>query len=271
MNNKYRSKEHMINEKFKKLLLDEDINRHPNYNFTESVFTGQGFPITFRCDLHNKEITLHKAAYLKSIKNRCDECESEFTEFYQIEKFIAKANRKHNSKFDYSKVKDYSSTKVLTITCPIHGDFKQVAQDHLRSTCGCHACGEEYAKAEGAKATEGWTREGYINRIKGDTSNVYVIQIEGNGELFYKIGITCNSVWYRFRGKKHLPKEYTITIKHLFNNLDAGVAFDFEKALHEKNHLNRYEPLIKFAGHTECYKKVPKYIEPYLGILETLS
>jgi hypothetical protein len=55
--------------------------------------------------------------------------------------FISKAKLKHKSKFSYEKV-NYSNnrTKVI-ITCPIHGDFMQTPDSHLRGN-GCPDCGK---------------------------------------------------------------------------------------------------------------------------------
>lgn len=61
------------------------------------------------------------------------------------EKYIIKANKIHDNKYNYSKtVYTYGHVKV-TITCPIHGDFKQRAVNHLRNH-GCSKCGLEKNK-----------------------------------------------------------------------------------------------------------------------------
>lgn len=262
---RYKSKEDRLEAGFKKLLLDPKLNLHTNYNFSSSIFTGQKEPITFRCDIHNKEITIKEASYLKSEKNRCEECEAEFIEFYQTEGFIAKANRKFNSKFNYSKIEDYRYKEPVTIICPIHGEFTQVPNVHLMSVCGCTKCGDEYSKSFG-----GHSKSAYINKTKSDTSNVYVIKLTGNNESFYKIGITSYTVDERFK-QGYLPEEYSIEIKYIFNELDKGLAYDFEKLLHKNNKLNKYKPLIKFAGYTECFTEVPTDLKQYQDLLETIT
>ena len=265
----YNSIEDKLEAGFKKLLLDPRLNFHPNYNFTNSVFKGQVEPITFRCDLHNKDITIKKAAYLKSEKNRCEECEAEFIEFYQTEGFIAKANRKFNSKFNYSKVEDYRYKEPVTIICPNHGEYRQIPHVHLRSACGCTKCGEEYATK--TNLVSNWSREAYINKVGNRTSNVYVIKITGNNESFYKIGITCKKISQRFKSNKYLSEEYSIEVKHIFKDLEASVAYDFEKLLHTMNKEYKYKPLIKFGGYTECFTEVPTDLKQYQDLLETIT
>jgi len=61
--------------------------------------------------------------------------------------FISKAKEVHGDKYNYDKTNyEYSNQKVI-ITCPIHGDFPQIANDHL-SGKGCFKCreskGEKY-------------------------------------------------------------------------------------------------------------------------------
>ena len=56
------------------------------------------------------------------------------------EKFIEEANKKHNNKFDYSKVEYVNTHEEVIIKCPIHGYFKQTPFDHLRTSSGCPKC-----------------------------------------------------------------------------------------------------------------------------------
>lgn len=55
-------------------------------------------------------------------------------------KFIQKANKIHNFKYDYSKVNYVSSMKHICIICPLHGEFFQIPSNHL-SGYGCKTCG----------------------------------------------------------------------------------------------------------------------------------
>ena len=58
------------------------------------------------------------------------------------EDFINKANIIHNNKYDYSKVKYINSRTKICIICPIHGEFWQIPNLHLRGN-GCFKCGRE--------------------------------------------------------------------------------------------------------------------------------
>lgn len=56
-----------------------------------------------------------------------------------IEKFIETANKIHNFKYDYSKVNYVDAKTKICVICPLHGDFLQTPDMHLRGA-GCPKC-----------------------------------------------------------------------------------------------------------------------------------
>lgn len=58
-----------------------------------------------------------------------------------VEEFEKRANELHNCKYKYHG--DYVKGSIeVTITCPLHGDFKQTPYHHLQGQ-GCPVCGRE--------------------------------------------------------------------------------------------------------------------------------
>ena len=56
-----------------------------------------------------------------------------------INYFISEVKKVHDDKYDYSKV-DYNNANTnIIIICPEHGEFKQIAHNHLRGQ-GCPKC-----------------------------------------------------------------------------------------------------------------------------------
>lgn len=53
--------------------------------------------------------------------------------------FIGRAREVHGDRYDYSRVQYQRSLSKVTITCPDHGDFEQVAAYHLNGN-GCQQC-----------------------------------------------------------------------------------------------------------------------------------
>lgn len=94
---------------------------------------------------HKQEARVH----LRS-KHGCKICAIEATKKIMSksnEEFIEQATRLHHGKYSYLKTLYTNDSSYVTITCPIHGDFKQVAGSHIgKNLCGCKACGVEASK-----------------------------------------------------------------------------------------------------------------------------
>lgn len=56
-----------------------------------------------------------------------------------IKMFVEKANNVHFNKYDYSKVDYINSKTKVCIICPIHGEFFQIPNSHIRGH-GCQKC-----------------------------------------------------------------------------------------------------------------------------------
>lgn len=74
------------------------------------------------------------------------------------EQFIYEAQQKHNYFYDYEKVKYEGKGVVITIVCPIHGDFTQVPAVHLYNGAGCPKCAIEIVADVHRYTTEDFIR-----------------------------------------------------------------------------------------------------------------
>jgi len=75
-----------------------------------------------------------------------------------LEQFIEKANKKHDSAYDYSLVtkETYKDTRsIIEVVCPIHGSWYVQGHSHLNAKVGCRKCYFESNKT---------TREDFIKR-----------------------------------------------------------------------------------------------------------
>lgn len=63
------------------------------------------------------------------------------------EQFILDARKVHGDKYDYSKTNYIRSNIRVIITCPIHGDFEQTPNNHLKGT-QCPICGNIQSQCE---------------------------------------------------------------------------------------------------------------------------
>ena len=151
----------------------------------------------------------------------------------------------HGDKYDYSKTIYTIAHERVTITCPIHGDFEQVAYYHLNGN-GCKVCGYQY---------NCYTKENYVASCPNG-SYLYLIEMFGNDEKFYKIGISKN-VKNRLR-QIEISSNYTYETKiiHKVFNVDASIVYDFEIFMHDMYHGLSYKPNKSFHGMSECFKGI---------------
>lgn len=76
----------------------------------------------------------------------CAECAG--LKKHSDESFIKRAIEAHGNTYDYSKVNYSGAGSKVTIVCPVHGDFEQIASDHINLGCGCPKCSGRQSKPE---------------------------------------------------------------------------------------------------------------------------
>ena len=104
---------------------------------------------------------------------------------YITENFIERANIVHNFKYSYILTTYTGIFNKVIITCPLHGEFKQKANDHLDG-CGCPNCG----LISGAKArtkTTAW----FINSAMNIHKDRYFYEKSIYKGWNIKLIITC--------------------------------------------------------------------------------
>ena len=92
------------------------------------------------------------------------------------ESFIKKAEIVHNGKYDYSKTEYKKSDEKVYIICPIHGEFQQTPNSHLRGN-GCPKCGIEKRQLTQRKTYEDFVRE--AKEVHGDKYDYSKVEYKG--------------------------------------------------------------------------------------------
>lgn len=59
------------------------------------------------------------------------------------EHFLKRAKEQHGDKFDYSKYEYVDAKTRSTIICPVHGEFEQTPDKHIRTKFACNGCSRE--------------------------------------------------------------------------------------------------------------------------------
>lgn len=113
------------------------------YSLIESSYHSSNKKAKFICDSHGE----FSAIPYKIISGRLAGCKKCGKEAF-VEKrgkttveFIAEAIAVHGELFDYSKCEYTHAHGHVTIICPKHGEFQQMATNHLRRI-GCPKCGD---------------------------------------------------------------------------------------------------------------------------------
>jgi len=103
------------------------------------------------------------------------------------EEFIQKANEEHGEgTYDYIKVDYVRSSDKITIICPEHGEFEQLAKTHLKGS-GCRECGIEQSRLKRLSNIKEFIAS--ANKEHGEgTYNYSKVEYDGNKK---KVTIIC--------------------------------------------------------------------------------
>ena len=167
---------------------------------------------------------------------------------HDTKSFVEISNKVHKGRYNYSKTVYVNNRTKVHIGCPVHGIFKQTPHSHLKGS-GCQLC---------ALGLSSHKRRDYIKICskKDGLSKLYVLKCSKDSEIFYKVGITRKDIRDRFSGSQ-MPYQYEV-IRLIENN--AAFIWDLEKQLFRVLKEYRYNPILPFAGRTECFSCISKEV-----------
>ena len=165
--------------------------------------------------------------------------------------FVSKSKQVHDGKYDYSKTKYSKVSDNVIISCPIHGDFSQRPEVHLRGG-GCPTCGK--IRGFVPNTAKGWSEGGDVNS-KSKSFKLYMIEVWNDDERFIKIGITYHTVARRYSSGSSLNgyNYKTIAVKERSDKAGGVIIFNLEDEIHNLYWGYNYYPITRFDGWTECY------------------
>ena len=136
-----------VNNGQKTVLTTEDFIRKARlvhgdkYDYSKTRYVNAHTKVCIICPIHG-EFWQEAHSHLKG--HGCKLCSDpnagDRTRFSHKD-FLFHAKRKHGNKYEYP-MKYINSQTRITITCPIHGNFTQLAYLHLRGS-GCPVCGAQ--------------------------------------------------------------------------------------------------------------------------------
>lgn len=116
------------------------------YDYSQVIYTYNKEKVKIICPLHGEFFQTPSNHIHKTKPQGCRLCgidKLRQDKKMSLEDFIAKANKIHNNKYDYSETAYGLNSKVpVTIICPIHGKFYPTPNNHIHPTCptGCPKC-----------------------------------------------------------------------------------------------------------------------------------
>lgn len=117
------------------------ITHGDKYNYSKVKYVSCSDNVTIICPEHGEfkqQPTRHKYG------QGCPCCVSKQ---HDNDSFIKESRKKHGNRYDYSRVKYVNNKTKVTIICPIHGKFEQMAGSHLVGY-GCRFCKESWGEKE---------------------------------------------------------------------------------------------------------------------------
>lgn len=198
------------------------------YSYSRSIYKGTDTKLIITCPTHG-DFEQRPHQHLRG--EGCKDCGYDTVSRKgraPFSAFVANAVKKHEDKFTYDETTYTKLSSKTKITCPVHGDFWQLADMHSREGHGCPAC----------------SKGGFTIMKPGTLYYVYFPDYE-----VYKIGITNGTVYRRFMME---DIKYEILFAYKFD--DGKDCSDVETLL-----LNNYKEYsygganILTSGNTELF------------------
>lgn len=254
----------------KKLTAEEFITKAravhgDKYDYSLVEYTGKGEYVTIICPIHGP---FEQIANNRMRGKGCPKCKHKRL---TREEWIAEFKKVHGDKYDYSKMSYIDHLTPICIVCPIHGDFWQTPNNHIRKH-GCDECGR--IKTTEAKTL---TSAQFITKAKnvhGDKYNYSLVEYKNNRT---KVKIICpehgvfeqlpdNHLQGKEGCRKCLKQSQSDKIYLLMDSeykatrMKIGITNNLARRLRELKHgrgLSRLQPTPFEIFKKACYKVGP--------------
>lgn len=127
----------------KEEFIERSCKIHNNkFSYENVVYTNMMTPVYITCPEHGvflQKPVVHIQGY------GCPKCSGKH--HYTTEEYVERANEVHNNRYDYSETEYIDAETKVTVICPEHGKFTQLAYDHLQGK-GCPKCAKHTSNGE---------------------------------------------------------------------------------------------------------------------------
>jgi len=106
------------------------------YDYSKTDYVNSKTPVIIICPLH-REFSQLPDVHVNQ-KSGCYKCSGKYKP--TTEEFVIKAREVHGDTYDYSKINYVNSKTPVIIICPLHGEFSQLPDVHVKQKSGCYKC-----------------------------------------------------------------------------------------------------------------------------------
>ena len=212
------------------------------YDYSKVNYKNNKTKVTIVCPIHGE---FDQVACYHISGNWCPKCGRESScnsMLHDSEKFIQKAVKVHGSKYGYSLVNYIKAIKKVTIVCPTHGKFEQIANNHLKGH-GCPKCSSSTGEAEIERA---------LDELNIRYSSNYYVNT-GNNVYFFDFFLPDYNLFIEYDGRQHFTP-----IEH-FGGED-GFNRTKERDINKNKYCIESNKLLLRIPHTkhDCIKDIIK-------------
>lgn len=130
-------------DKFKFRIKEKGYDKLFDYPNLDNEYIDAFTPISIICKKHQILFKTDPTTHLRRLKGECPECKNELkNKTHSKEEWLLHVKKIFNNKYEYPNIDNewhgYSNS-IITIICPIHGEFKQSAALHYRGS-QCKYC-----------------------------------------------------------------------------------------------------------------------------------
>lgn len=234
------------------------------YDYTQVCYTRASLPVTIGCEKHglfNQTPNVHLRG------GGCAECGYDMLREYNNAKskaaadlFVSRGKAVHNDKYDYTNVVYKTNQQLVTVCCPIHGDFKVRPAKHITGT-GCPTCANE--NLDGRYSSRYF--EKYPHK-KTAPAWLYLLTCEDNdGTTFVKVGITAGK---HIHSRLQAYSKFLIECQLTVSGMTLYNAYNVEQQVLTHFATHKYVPGRQFSGKTECLAHSEDFLSRYISFLE---
>jgi len=144
------------------------------YSYDKINYINKHTKITITCPVHG-DFQQKPNNHLSG--HGCLQCGIQ-SKYITKEEFITISNNIFNFRYDYSKVDYVDASHLITIICPVHGEFQQISGTHMRGL-GCTECSSEKRRLKLLKKT--------LEEAKEIHNNKYLYNIENIKKEFFTL------------------------------------------------------------------------------------